>query len=58
MLTEKNYFTEKLIRGGFPAYYWTDAWSEYLNSNDETVVKSRLEALFTALINATEFQLT
>lgn len=53
----KNYFTENLLEG-FPAYYWTDAWSEYLNSNDETVVKSRLEALFTALINATEFQLT
>ena len=38
----KNYFTENLLEG-FPAYYWTDAWSEYLNSNDETIVKSRLE---------------
>ena len=53
----KNYFTENLLEG-FPSYYWTDAWSEYLSSNDDSVVKSRLEALFTALINATEFQLT
>jgi uncharacterized protein (DUF1800 family) len=53
----KNYFTENLLEG-FPAYYWTDAWNQYLNSNDESVIKSRLEALVTALINATEFQLT
>tara|TARA_B110000003_G_scaffold104884_1_gene107218 strand:+ start:416 stop:2050 length:1635 start_codon:yes stop_codon:yes gene_type:complete len=53
----KNYFTENLLEG-FPSYYWTDAWSEYLNSNDETVVKSRLNALLSALINAAEFQLT
>jgi len=53
----KNYFAENLLEG-FPSYYWTDAWSEYLSSNDDSVVKARLEALFSALINATEFQLT
>ncbi len=53
----KNYFTENLLEG-FPSYYWTNAWSEYLSSNDDSVVKARLEALFSALINATEFQLT
>lgn len=55
-LERKNYFAENLLEG-FPAYYWTNAWSEYLSSNDDSVVKSRLEALFSALINATEFQL-
>lgn len=53
----KNYFAENLLEG-FPSYYWTNAWSEYLSSNDDSVVKARLEALFSALINATEFQLT
>ena len=52
----KNYFAENLLEG-FPSYYWTNAWSEYLSTNDDSVVKSRLEALLSALINATEFQL-
>ena len=53
----KDYFTENLLEG-FPAYYWTDAWYQYLHTDDNTVVKSRLEALLSAMINAAEFQLT
>ncbi|MBT3547191.1 MAG: DUF1800 family protein [Flavobacteriaceae bacterium] len=53
----KDYFIENLLEG-FPAYYWTDAWYQYLNTDDNTVVKSRLEALLSAMINAAEFQLT
>jgi len=52
-----NYFKENLVEN-FPDYYWTDAWVTYINSNDETVVKSRLNALITAMVNAPEFQLT
>ena len=49
----KDYFIENLLEG-FPAYYWTDAWYQYLNTDDNTVVKSRLEALLSAIINAAE----
>ena len=55
--TRKNYFSENLLEG-YPAYYWSTTWEEYLNSNDSSVVKSRLDALITAMINAAEFQLS
>ena len=37
--------------------YWTGAWAVYVQSGDTVQVKSRLDALFTKLINAPEFQL-
>jgi uncharacterized protein (DUF1800 family) len=52
-----DYFKENLVEG-YPDYYWTDAWLTYINSNDETIVKSRLNTLITTMINAPEFQLT
>lgn len=52
----KNYFAENLLEG-FPANYWTDAWTKYINGGDEGVVKSRLDSLITRMINAPEFQL-
>ena len=52
-----NYFKENLVEG-YPDYYWTDAWLTYINSDEETVVKSRLNTLITTMINASEFQLT
>ena len=52
-----DYFKENLVEG-YPDYYWTDAWLSYINSDDETVVESRLNALITAMINVPEFQLT
>lgn len=53
----KAYFAENLLEG-FPDYYWTNEWVDYLSSNDDTIVRNRLNALFTAMINAAEFQLT
>ncbi len=53
----KDYFAENLLEG-FPAYYWTGAWIDYTNTMDDTVVRSRLDALITAMMNAAEFQLT
>jgi len=55
-LSRKNYFASFLLEG-FPSYYWSDAWSQYLANNDQTVVKTRLNALVAAIINAPEFQL-
>ena len=37
--------------------YWAGAWAEYVQSGNTAQVKSRLDSLFTNLINAPEFQL-
>lgn len=52
-----NYFKSFLIDEGFPDYYWTGVWNKYLSSNDATTVKTRLDALVIAMVNAAEFQL-
>ena len=52
-----NYFKRFLVDEGFPDYYWTNAWSQYINSNDDTTVRTRLDALIIAMVNAPEFQL-
>ena len=51
-----NYFVEMLL-DGYEPYYWTDSWGEYLTTNDNTVVKNRLDALINSMINAAEYQL-
>jgi len=38
-------------------YYWNSAWNSYLQSGVDVQVKIRLDALFTKMINAPEFQL-
>ncbi|WP_298555342.1 DUF1800 family protein [uncultured Algibacter sp.] len=52
-----NYFKTFLVDEGFPDYYWTGLWSQYINDNDDTSVRVRLNALVTAMVNAAEFQL-
>ncbi|QQY83516.1 DUF1800 family protein [Tamlana sp. s12] len=52
-----NYFKSYLVDEGFPDYYWSGAWNKYLSSNDATTVKTRLDALVIAMVNAAEFQL-
>ncbi len=52
----KRYFS-KILLGDFPSGYWTSAWINYTSTRDNTIVKTRLEALITVLINAPEFQL-
>ncbi len=51
------YFKTFLVDEGFPDYYWTGVWNQYLNTNDDLTVKTRLDALVMAMINAAEFQL-
>ncbi len=51
-----DYFSE-LILEGYPSYYWTDTWDEYLATGDNTIVKTRLDLLIGAMINAPEYQL-
>jgi uncharacterized protein (DUF1800 family) len=52
-----NYFKTFLVDEGFPEYYWTGVWDQYLSTNDDVTVKTRLDALVIAMINAAEFQL-
>lgn len=54
-----NYFKQFLIEDS-DDYYWTGAWLQYINtrtSDDKLTVKTRLDALITAMVNAAEFQL-
>lgn len=51
-----TYF-ESLLLDGYASYYWTNSWNNYLTSDDDSIVKERLEAMVTGLINAPEFQL-
>lgn len=52
-----NYFKSFLIDEGFEDFYWTGVWLQYINDNDDTTVRTRLNALIIAMINAAEFQL-
>lgn len=52
-----NYFKSFLIDEGFEDFYWTGIWLQYINDNDDTTVKTRLNALIIAMVNAAEFQL-
>jgi uncharacterized protein (DUF1800 family) len=51
------YFKRFLVDEGFPDYYWTGVWNQYINSNDDITVRTRLNALIMAMVNAAEFQL-
>lgn len=52
-----NYFKSFLIDEGFEDFYWTGIWLQYINDDDDTTVKTRLNALIIAMVNAAEFQL-
>lgn len=52
-----NYFKSFLVDEGFPDYYWTGSWDQFINNGDDTTVKTRLNALIIAMVNAAEFQL-
>ena len=51
-----SYFVE-LILHDYPSYYWTDTWQEYISSNDDTIVRNRLDTLIKVMFNAAENQL-
>ena len=54
--TRITYFVS-ILTDGLEAYYWNTAWNDYLQTGNTVQVKIRLDALFTAMINAAEFQL-
>ena len=51
-----NYFVNFLI-DGYNEYYWSSEWGKYVNTGDTSVIKTRLDDLVIALVNAAEFQL-
>jgi uncharacterized protein (DUF1800 family) len=51
-----NYFYQDIFLDGMMPYNWTTAWNDFLVNQDDSVVKPRLEQLFTFLINSPEFQ--
>lgn len=50
-----NYFIQSLF--DIDPGYWSEAWAQYVEDGNNVQVKTRLDALFTKLINAAEFQL-
>ena len=51
-----NYFVT-ILTNGLEAYYWSSAWTDYLQTGNQVQVKTRLDSLFTGMLNAAEFQL-
>ena len=52
----RDYFIQVAL-DGYEEYYWTGSWNSYINTGDDVVVRNRLNALITVMINAPEFQL-
>ena len=53
----QSYFKGFLVDEGFPDHYWTGVWNRYIGGSDDITVKTRLDALIIAMVNAAEFQL-
>lgn len=52
-----NYFMNSFLLQGFTNYYWTEAWSNFIDTNIDTVVESRLKLLVTKILRAPESQM-
>ncbi len=52
-----NYFKNFIIDEGIPDTSWSNVWIEYITTGDDITIKTRIDALVTAMVNAAEFQL-
>ena len=52
----RDYFIQ-IALDGYEEYYWSLAWSNYITNGDDIIVRNRLNALITVMVNASEFQL-
>lgn len=52
-----NYFMNSFLLQGLAIYYWTTAWDNYLATNNNSVVESRLKLLVTNILRAPESQM-
>ena len=51
-----SYF-EAILLDNFSSGYWSQAWSEFTTTGDNSVIKPRLDELVKSMVNAAEFQL-
>lgn len=54
--SRRDYFIQ-LTLDGYEEYYWTISWNDYVSTGDDVIVRNRLNALVTGMVNAGEFQL-
>lgn len=52
-----NYFMNSFLLQGLSNYYWTEAWNNFISTNNSSVVESRLKLLVTKILRAPESQL-
>jgi uncharacterized protein (DUF1800 family) len=52
-----NYYMNSFLLQGLAAFYWTNAWDDFIASNTNTVVESRLKLLVTNILRAPESQM-
>jgi uncharacterized protein (DUF1800 family) len=52
-----NYFMNSFLLQGLATFYWTNAWDDFLATNSNTVVESRLKLLVTNILRAPEAQM-
>jgi uncharacterized protein (DUF1800 family) len=52
-----NYFVNDVLLDSNNAYNWPMEWNNYVNNDDDFVVRTQLELLFTAIVQTPEFQL-
>ncbi len=52
-----NYFLTEVFLDNLSPATWTSEWSQYLSSDDDSVVRERLEVLVASLMQTPEFQI-
>jgi uncharacterized protein (DUF1800 family) len=52
-----NYFMNSFLLQGLTNYYWTEAWNNFISTNNSLVVESRLKLLVTKILRAPESQM-
>ena len=52
-----NYFMNSFLLQGLATFYWTNAWDDFMATNTNTVVESRLKLLVTNILRAPESQM-
>jgi uncharacterized protein (DUF1800 family) len=53
-----EFFLNTFFLEGFPAYYWTNEWNNYLNTGDDSIVRFQLAKLVLGLVQSPEMQLS
>jgi len=52
-----NYFLNTILLDTFPLYYWTNEWTAYKSTQNDSTVRIQLEKLIIAIMQSPEYQL-